>query len=361
MLSRENYTELHINDLHAETGADPSILERTIFAFGLLEAIRTVNLPFVFKGGTALLILLDEPRRLSTDIDIIVEPGTDIDNYIAKAAKIFPFLSVEEHVRKESNNIEKRHFRFLFQSPRTGKEIHILLDVLFEHNPYKRTIERPIRNHLLLSEGRDMIVTVPDKNGILGDKLTAFAPHTIGIPFGKDKELEIIKQMFDCWTLSGETDDFQTVADVYRHVAQVEMGYRSLSSSVEEVLLDTIDSCLCIMGRGGIRSDDYQGFIDGINSIQGHIFRGRINGENAGMMACEVMYLAACILTGQEEYTRVTDPGQYSQDRLTMKGAKKIGYIRNVDPLAYAYLVKSFQLLQPVGYFTESVNTDGTR
>ena len=77
MLSRENYTGLHINDLRAETGADPSILERTVFAFGLLEAIRTVELPFIFKGGTSLLILLDEPRRLSTDIDIIVEPGSD--------------------------------------------------------------------------------------------------------------------------------------------------------------------------------------------------------------------------------------------------------------------------------------------
>lgn len=355
MLSRENYTELHINNLRAETGADPSILERTVFAFGLLEAVRTVGLPFIFKGGTSLLILLDEPRRLSTDIDIIVEPGINVDDYINKAGKIFPFLSVEEHVRTGSNNIEKRHFRFLFRSPRTGKEINILLDVLFEHNPYSRLIEKPIHNRLLLSEGEDLIVTVPDKNSILGDKLTAFAPHTTGIPFGKDKELEIIKQMFDCWTLGREMDDFQTVADVYRNVAQVEMGYRGMSNKVEDVLVDTIESCLCIMGRRGIRPDDYQNFINGINSIQGHIFQGRINGENAGMMACEVMYLASCILTGQTECARIIDPEQYRQEKLTMKGVRKIGYIRNVDPLAYAYLVKSFQMLQPAGYFTESI------
>ena len=64
MLTHENYTELHINDIWKETGADPSILERTIFAFGLLETIRRVDLPFIFKGGTSLLLLLDEPRRL---------------------------------------------------------------------------------------------------------------------------------------------------------------------------------------------------------------------------------------------------------------------------------------------------------
>ena len=236
MLTRENYTEQHIYDLWKETGADPSILERTVFAFGLLEAIRSVGLPFIFKGGTSLLLLLDEPRRLSTDIDIIVEPGTDVEDYIQRAGKIFPFLSVEKNVRNGSNDIEKRHFRFHFQSPRTGKEINILLDVVFERNPYKSVVEKPIHSSLLMSEGKDLLVTVPDKNCILGDKLTAFAPRTTGIPFGKDKELEIIKQMFDCWTLFREMDDFQTVSSVYREVVQIEMGYRGLDCSVSDVL-----------------------------------------------------------------------------------------------------------------------------
>ena len=319
MLSHENYTKAHINDVWIETGADPSILERTIFAFGLLEAIRSVGLQFIFKGGTSLLLLLDEPRRLSTDIDIIVEPETNVDDYIQRAGKIFPFLSVEEHVRKGSNDIEKRHFRFHFQSPRSGKEINILLDVVFEHNPYKTVVEKPIQSSLLMNEGENLLVTVPDKNCILGDKLTAFAPHTTGIPFGKDKELEIIKQMFDCWTLFREMDDFQTVASVYREVVQIEMGYRGLDCSVSDVLLDTIESCLCIMGRRGIRPDDYKNFLTGINAIQGHVFLGKINGENAGIMACEVMYLATCILTEQTSIKRISDVESYRDVKLQME------------------------------------------
>lgn len=182
MLLRENYTAEHIAKLREETGADPSILERTVFAFGLLEAIRSVDMPFIFKGGTSLLIMLDEPRRLSTDIDIIVDHNTDINGYIEKAGKIFPFVSVEESNRKGINDIEKRHFRFHFLSPRTGRDINILLDVVFEDNPYIKVLKRPLRSSLLLSEGEDVTVNVPDKNCILGDKLTAFAPHTIGIP-----------------------------------------------------------------------------------------------------------------------------------------------------------------------------------
>ena len=95
MLKRENYTREHIDALRKQTEADPSILERTVFAFGLLEALCCVKMPFIFKGGTSLLILLDEPRRLSTDIDIIVAPGTDVDGFIQKAGQIFPFQDVK--------------------------------------------------------------------------------------------------------------------------------------------------------------------------------------------------------------------------------------------------------------------------
>lgn len=178
MLSKENYTSERINRLRTEAGADPSILERTVFAFGLLEAIRSVGMPFIFKGGTSLLLMLNHPRRLSTDIDIIVEPGTAVDEYIEKAGKVFPFIRVSEDKRRGANNIEKRHFRFLFLSPRTEKEIHILLDVVFESNPYIKVHTIPIKSSFLLSEGADLDVTVPDKNCILADKLTAFAPHT---------------------------------------------------------------------------------------------------------------------------------------------------------------------------------------
>ncbi len=355
MLLRENYTAEHIAKLRQETGADPSILERTVFAFGLLEAIRSVDMPFIFKGGTSLLVLLNEPRRLSTDIDIIVDHETDVDSYIEKAGRIFPFVSVEENKRKGANDIEKRHFRFHFLSPRTGKEINILLDVVFEDNPYLKVTEHPIRSRLLVSEDGDLMVKLPDKNCILGDKLTAFAPHTTGIPFGADKELEIIKQLFDCWTLIQEMDDYKTVASVYDNVSRIELGYRGLESTPADCLKDTIDSCICIMGRGGIRSEEYTYFSSGISAIQGHIFVGRINGENAGVYASEVMYLAANILTGQTEYERITNPDDYRNVQLKLKGIRKISSIRNTNPLAYAYMVKSLQLLNENGLYTESV------
>lgn len=355
MLLKENYTEEHILQVRGATKADPSIIERTIFAFGLLEAITRVGMPFIFKGGTSLMVMLDDPRRLSTDIDIIVKPGTDIDDYVQKAGEIFPFISQEEDKRESKNKIEKRHFRFHFMSPRSKDEITVLLDAVFEENPYPKLVERDIHSSFLLSEGENLKVYIPDKNCILGDKLTAFAPHTTGIRFGVDKELEIIKQMFDCWTLIQEMDDYETVARVYDIISRIEMDYRKLEQEPSDCLLDTIESCICILGRGSIREEEYKLFSEGIGSIQNHIFKGRINGENAGAYASEVMYLASCLLTGQPEYVRIEDPEPYRNNQLKMKGIKKISSLKNTDPKAYAYMVKSFQLLQQMGLYTDSV------
>ena len=92
MLSKENFTEQHIRELQKMNRRDPILLERTVYAFGLLEALVRVKMPFIFKGGTCLMLLLEHPMRLSTDIDIVVEPGTDVDEYIRMASKIFPFV-----------------------------------------------------------------------------------------------------------------------------------------------------------------------------------------------------------------------------------------------------------------------------
>ena len=59
MLKKENFTEEHIRDLQSASHRDPLLLERSVYAFGLLEAITRVGMPFIFKGGTCLMLLLE--------------------------------------------------------------------------------------------------------------------------------------------------------------------------------------------------------------------------------------------------------------------------------------------------------------
>jgi len=59
MLSKGNFTHEHIRKLQADRKRDPALLERSVFAFGLLEALTIAGLDFVFKGGSCLMLLLD--------------------------------------------------------------------------------------------------------------------------------------------------------------------------------------------------------------------------------------------------------------------------------------------------------------
>ena len=49
-------------------------MEAMIYALYLLEHIQKTDLEFIFKGGTSLLLLMDQPKRFSVDIDIILQP-----------------------------------------------------------------------------------------------------------------------------------------------------------------------------------------------------------------------------------------------------------------------------------------------
>lgn len=346
MLIRENYSKEHILSLQKNSGNDPTLLERVLYAFGLLEAIARVNLPFIFKGGTCLMLLLKKPMRLSTDIDIVVEPNIDIDTYIKAAGELFPFIRAEEQKRIGKNSIEKRHFKFVYLSPTSKKEVTILLDVLFEKNHYTSLVERKISNELLIVEKPDITVKIPNVNCILGDKLTAFAPHTTGIPFGISKELQIMKQMFDCVTLFREMDDFCEVKSTYDKIVKSELEYRGLNISKEEVLKDTIDACACIIGRGSILSEDYQNYQKGLSGIRGHIYKTKYNGEYAAIYACEVMYLAASVLTNRNDCPYITQPEIYNDVKLALKEYQKLSYIKKVKLEAYGYIVEAVKMLK---------------
>jgi len=56
----------------ANRNADKILVEKVIRALLLLEGLANSGLPFIFKGGTALMLLLNSTKRLSIDIDIIV-------------------------------------------------------------------------------------------------------------------------------------------------------------------------------------------------------------------------------------------------------------------------------------------------
>lgn len=290
------------------------------------------------------MLLLEHPQRLSTDIDIIVEPGTDVEEYIEEAAKIFPFVRYEEQRRVGRNNIEKRHFKFTYDSPVNGKELYILLDVLYEENHYERIVEREIRNELLLVEPEALKVKVPSIECILGDKLTAFAPHTTGIPLGVGKDMEVMKQLYDVSTLVDVMENLEEVKKTYLKVVQSEIAYRGIEVIPKACLKDTFEAVLCIASRGKYNGEEYPLYVTGVRDLRGHIYAENYSPEIAVGRAAKVAYIAIC-LWADEPFERIVNYTEYINEKFTQPELMAVKYLRKVDPEAYAYMIKVDRML----------------
>ena len=257
---------------------------------------------------------------------------------------IFPFKKVEKQNRKGKNNIEKVHYKFIYDSPVQNKEFYILLDILFEENHYQKLAEKSISSEILITDKPDVFVKVPTADCILGDKLTAFAPHTTGIRFNEDKDLEVIKQMFDVACLSEVSENFEDVISTYYATSASEIEYRGISITSEDALMDTIKSAACIAGRGKYGTE-YEKYSAVMRNLTNHIYQGKFSGEIAAVMACTVMYMAACVLKKQSP-KKITDYKEYLTENISQSPFAKLSYIRKYDAKAFAYLVETARLLE---------------
>lgn len=344
MLDKKNFSKEHIQELTKKFGRDPSLLERTMYAFGLLDALARVNMPFIFKGGTCLMLLLDKPRRISTDIDIIVKPNLNVDKFLLKVSNIYPFESYEENIRKGKNSIVKRHFKFKVKSELSNKDISIILDILYANNEYSRLIEKEIKNDLLITCDTPVKVIIPSVECLLADKLTAFAPHTIGIPINVGKDMEVIKQLYDCSVLIDEVNNFREVYNTYLKVSKKEAEYRGDKTLANKALNDTFSASLCISSRGKINNNDYTNYLNGIRELRGHIFDKRFSPETIVLNAVKVMYMVLCI-NNNEEYIKINYL-DYLNDKFINDEFLALKYLRKVNEEAYAYAILSDRLFR---------------
>lgn len=292
------------------------------------------------------MLLLNHPRRFSTDIDIVVAPKTDMNIVLDEAARIWPFVQVKEQERATSADIEKQHFKFSYISPLSGKEQTAILDVLFEENHYSTITKRRIVNELLVTSEPYTEVSIPAPNCIIADKLTAFAPHTTGIPLGKHKDLEIIKQLYDVASLVDMVDNFDETKETYKRIVKSEIGYRKLSVSSSAVLEDAIDTALCIAGRGTINPVEYILLRDAITNIRGHIFSETFTGETAVTSACMVIYISTAILTDQAILPKIKEDATYTNVLIQNEKFKSLNHIRKAFFTGYKYLYEAAAMLE---------------
>lgn len=308
MINPKSRTREWITEVALRMGVhDKVLVEKTIRAFSLLEALVRSGCPFLFKGGSSLMLHLNTSKRLSIDIDIICPPGTIIENYLSQYAGEYGFGKVELIERISRTDVNKQHAKFYYEVsyPGNGDLDKILLDVLFEETHYSKVVSLPIQSPLLITDEPLVNVNLPSCEDLLGDKLTAFAPHTTGIPFFKGEKkctMEIIKQLFDVASLFDITNDLKITRQTFHKFAAIELQYRHLQpDNIQPVLDDIYKTAICICMRGMENPDEYRLLQDGISRIGNFIHSEKYTLDSAIVNAAKVAYLSKLIEKGIDE------------------------------------------------------------
>ncbi|MDV0445143.1 hypothetical protein MmiAt1_07000 [Methanimicrococcus sp. At1] len=325
------------------------LLEKMIRALTLLDGLAESDLDFVFKGGTSLVLLLHPINRISIDIDIITSDEKELNEILQKICDDKGFLRFEKDARKHITAIEKEHYKLYYKSVINEDEEYVLLDVLRENILYTKILTKEIRHEFIEISGNPNVIQIPDINNLLGDKLTAFAPNTTGIPYqknGQEMGMQIIKQMFDIGCLFDEADDIKVVSDVFSKFTKAELSYKGLDAGPNDVLDDIIETALLICLETEIKNEALKILKQGIVSVRSYIFSGRFNENRAKIAASKTAYVASAIKYGGMEINKFHS-GMNVRD-LEIAGAldtKITRIMKKANPEAFFYLYQISLLL----------------
>ena len=325
---------------------DKILIEKVIKALSLSEQLKQTNIDFIFKGGTALLLLLPEPKRLSIDIDIILQKKQiDINFIFDKIIEQSNFIKFEEQTREVDSKIEKSHYKFYYKpvTDTRGVEEYILLDILYESNPYFITQETEINSSFLDIINPLISFKAPTLEEILGDKLTAFAPNTTGVPYFKNNNsmsMEIIKQLYDIGCLFDVVNDFSIVKQTFKKIAQNEMSYRNINitdKSFIDVLEDICQTALCLTTRGNDGIGNFKELQKGIQKVSSFIFSESYFIQKAIIHASKAAYLSSLIKSDSKQIIRFNNPDESTNLIIEQPFNTKLNKLKRTNPEAFFY------------------------
>lgn len=331
--------------------ADKILVEKGIRALLLLEGLVKQKIHFVFKGGTALMLHFNSTKRLSIDIDILLSQEiANFDAILDTVAKEQGFLRKEIQYRSRQTKIKKEHYKF-FYTPlhKTNKEEeYVLLDILFEEVNYSKIISIPIQSAFIPIVDEPLYVNVPSLEDILGDKLTAYAPNTTGIPYFKREDsmsMEIIKQLYDIGNLLEAVVEAEIIKATFYRFAKAELNYRNTTDISEaDVLEDIFQTSLCIVTRGADGEGNFKEMQNGIRRIGGFIFSESYHIEKVIAHASKAAYLSTLIKQDAPTVEKFKSPTQVKNWLIADPLSNKLNKLKKSNPEAFFYWYKIYEM-----------------
>ena len=220
-------------------------LEKAIFSLEYLGQLQKEGLDFVFKGGSAIQVILrDKWTRLSVDADIcsnvsekeVLEIMENIHQKFDKAAFSFK-------VRDRVIDGAIPFYLYVFEAPSiavTGETRSCLLDVM-GIKPKYATTQVALKTSFFDS---DITVTTPTIGALLGDKLSTIGPNTMGRHLIDSRNgVEYAKHFYDIKNLQEADFSFKDCRSAFHEAIELQSKIRSKNFSVEKCCEDMFFTC----------------------------------------------------------------------------------------------------------------------
>jgi hypothetical protein len=252
---------------------------------------------------------------------------------------------------RDENRLPKRHhFKFFYPSSVARREDYVMLDVLEERNVFPRTDRRAIRAPFIATD-REVIVTVPSVDALLADKLTAFAPDTVGVPLNASTSMQVVKQVVDIGTLFDQASDLALIREAYAALFTAENGYRGSSFTMNQALDDTMAAArlICEIQLRGVPADPrHRLILDGMGRMANHLIGDRLQLDDLKIASARAASVAALIRNPSTPMTladvRFDPVGIANLAAINLSLSRPLNRLKQTNPEAFYYWYRVDQL-----------------
>jgi hypothetical protein len=231
--SKENIEKHRFN-------ASSVLAEQAVHCLELVAELAECGLSFQFKGGNSLLLILSEPKRFSIDVDVASNQSRDeieaVLDEIVKKYGVFTRWERRQHKTKPWLPMTSyyMYYRSLFDS---SPETNIMFDVQMRRSDYKTEFGEVCCGNLYRSTAK---AELPLTSSITSDKLLTLGPATLGIPFGRGKDAQRLKHVYDVSRLAATLPDISEMRLSFDQCLKQENELQETKYTVMDIVRDTL-------------------------------------------------------------------------------------------------------------------------
>jgi hypothetical protein len=292
------FSKEHIE--RSRLNASSVLAEQAIHCLELVAELASVGLSFQFKGGNSLLLILNEPKRFSIDVDVASDKSRDeIEAALDEAVKKFGvFTRWERRQHKTKPWLPMTSYYLYYNSVIDPQpDTNIMFDVQMRRSAYRTEFKKVCCGDLYRSEAK---TELPLPSSIISDKLLTLGPATLGIPIGKGKEAQRLKHVYDVSRLSKTLPDANNIRESFRQCLDQENDLQETRNfTADDILKDTL-TFLWTTARHDTKpaSSDIPALdenIRGLEPFAGHLFESGYGWQclRRNMARCAVCMTAA--------------------------------------------------------------------